>query len=76
MLYKAPTESALFLLRDVLKFGNDLSEPIINEAAKLCEEVIFPTNADGDNGCEKGVFTDIQVPYSFHEAYKKFSEGG
>ena len=21
-------------------------------------------------------FTDIQVPYSFHEAYKKFSEGG
>ena len=76
MQYKAPTESALFLLRDVLKFDNDLSEPIINEAAKLCEEVIFPTNADGDNGCEKGVFTDIQVPYSFHDAYKKFSEGG
>ena len=46
MIYKAPTESALFLLQNVLKFDNDLSEPIINEAAKLCEEVIFPTNAD------------------------------
>jgi alkylation response protein AidB-like acyl-CoA dehydrogenase len=76
MKYKAPTESALFLLRDVLKFDNDLSEPIINEAAKLCEEVIFPTNAAGDLGCEKGVFSDIQVPPSFYEPYKKFSEGG
>jgi alkylation response protein AidB-like acyl-CoA dehydrogenase len=76
MHYKAPTESALFLLRDVLKFDNDLSEPIINEAAKLCEEVIFPTNADGDNGCELGVFEHVNVPYSFHKAYEEFSKGG
>jgi len=76
MHYKAPTESALFLLRDVLKFDNDLSEPIINEAAKLCEEVIFPTNADGDNGCELGVFEPVNVPYSFHKAYEEFSKGG
>lgn len=76
MKYKAPTESALFLLRDVLKFDNDLSEPILTEAAKLCEEVIFPTNASGDLGCERGVFTEVQVPQSFYEPYKKFSEGG
>jgi alkylation response protein AidB-like acyl-CoA dehydrogenase len=76
MKYKAPTESALFLLRDVLKFDNDLSEPILNEAAKLCEEVIFPTNAAGDLGCERGVFTEVQVPQSFYKPYKKFSEGG
>ena len=76
MKYAAPVDSALFLLKDVLKFDNELSEPIIAEAAKLCEEVVFPTNADGDNGCQKGVFVPIEVPYSFHEAYKKFSEGG
>jgi len=76
MKYKAPTESALFLLRDVLKFDNDLTEPILDEAAKLCEEVIFPTNASGDLGCERGVFTEVQVPQSFYEPYKKFSEGG
>ena len=76
MKYKAPTESALFLLRDVLKFDNDLSEPILNEAAKLCEEVIFPTNADGDNGCELGVFEPVNVPYSFHKAYDEFAKGG
>ena len=34
MKYKAPTESALFLLHDVLKIENDLAEPILNEAAK------------------------------------------
>ena len=76
MKYAAPVDSALFLLKDVLKFDNELSEPIIAEAAKLCEEVVFPTNADGDNGCQKGVFVPIEVPYSFHDAYKKFSEGG
>jgi alkylation response protein AidB-like acyl-CoA dehydrogenase len=76
MKYKAPTESALFLLRDVLKFDNDLSEPIINEAAKLCEEIIFPTNPDGDNGCELGVFEPVNVPHSFHKAYEEFSKGG
>jgi len=76
MKYKAPTDSALFLLRDVLKFDNDLSEPIINEAAKLCEEVIFPTNADGDHGCELGVFEPVNVPFSFHKVYEEFSKGG
>jgi len=76
MKYKAPTESSLFLLRDVLKFDNDLSEPILNEAAKLCEEVIFPTNADGDRGCELGVFEDVHVPGTFHKAYREFIKGG
>jgi len=76
MKYAAPADSALFLLRDVLKFDNELTEPIIAEAAKLCEEVIFPTNADGDHGCERGVFNDIVVPGTFHKAYEEFSKGG
>jgi len=76
MKYAAPADSALFLLRDVLKFDNELTEPIIAEAAKLCEEVIFPTNADGDHGCERGVFSDILVPGTFHKAYEEFSKGG
>ena len=46
MIYKAPVDSSIFLLKDVLKFDNELTEPILTEAAKLCEEVIFPTNAD------------------------------
>ena len=76
MRYRAPTESALFLLRDVLKFDNELTAPILDEAARLCEEVIFPTNSDGDDGCGKTVFSDIVVPFSFQKAYKEFSKGG
>jgi len=76
MKYAAPVDSALFLLKDVLKFDNELSEPILTEAAKLCEEVIFPTNADGDHGCEIGVFEPVNVPFSFHKAYEEFTKGG
>ena len=53
MQYKAPLDSTLFLLRDVLKFDNDLLEPILTEAAKLCEETIAPTNQEADkDGCQ------------------------
>jgi hypothetical protein len=89
MKYTAPVESTTFLLRDVLKFDNELTEPILTEAAKLCEEVIAPTNQEGDwRGCKLSQktpefpFTDpiepmkVHVPECFHEPWKKFKEGG
>ena len=55
MQYKAPVDSTLFLLRDVLKFDDELLEPILTEIAKLSEESIAPTNAIGDiEGCKIG----------------------
>lgn len=85
MKYTAPVESTTFLLRDVLKFDNELTEPILSEAAKLCEEVIAPTNQEGDRlGCHK-IFQSasgqetvdtVEVPRCFHEPWKKFKEGG
>ena len=64
--YKAPVEDTLFLLYDVLKlenFGNlpgfadaprDVVEAVLNEGAKLCEEVIQPLNVVGDTvGCKR-----------------------
>jgi len=87
MKYKAPLDSTLFLLRDVLGFDNDLAEPVLTEAAKLCEEVIAPTNQKGDEeGCKykagwlwdngKRDAPTVSVPYAFHEPWKKFKEGG
>jgi alkylation response protein AidB-like acyl-CoA dehydrogenase len=91
MHYKAPLDSTLFLLRDVLKFDNELLEPILTEIAKLSEEEIAPTNQEGDyQGCfmKKELSEDknnlrniittgnVQVPKCFHEPYKKFAEGG
>lgn len=78
MNYKAPIESTLFLLRDVLKFDNDLLEPILTEAAKLCEEEIAPTNQIGDiEGC---VYVKeenkVKTPEAFKAPYKAFTEGG
>ena len=78
MQYKAPVDSTLFLLRDVLKFDNELLEPILGEIAKLSEETIAPTNQIGDiEGCkyvkeEK----EVRTPAAFKEAYKAFTEGG
>ncbi len=77
MKYTAPVESTTFLLRDVLKFDNELTEPILTEAAKLCEEVIAPTNQSGDKlGCERFVDGTVTTPWIFRDAWKKFKEGG
>lgn len=78
MHYKAPIESTLFLLKNVLGFDNELTEPILTEAAKLCEETIAPTNQEGDRmRCHRSdIDGGIKVPFIFHEPYKKFCEGG
>ena len=76
MQYKAPLDSTLFLLRDVLKFDNELTEPILSEAAKLCEETIAPTNQEADAyGCARKDNV-VHVPECFHKPYKQFAEGG
>jgi alkylation response protein AidB-like acyl-CoA dehydrogenase len=77
MKYTAPIESTTFLLRDVLKFDNELTEPILTEAAKLCEEVIAPTNQAGDDeGCYRTSSGNVEVSQIFEEPWKKFKEGG
>lgn len=77
MKYTAPLDSTLFLLRDVLGFENENTEAILTEAAKLCEDVIAPTNQEGDKfGCFYDALNGVMVPECFHEPYKKFSEGG
>jgi alkylation response protein AidB-like acyl-CoA dehydrogenase len=83
MKYTAPLASTLFLLRDVLGFNNENTEAILTEAAKLCEDVIAPTNQIGDKkGCWFGTAepgskeTGVLVPDEFHEPWKQFTEGG
>jgi alkylation response protein AidB-like acyl-CoA dehydrogenase len=78
MQYKAPVDSTLFLLRDVLKFDNELTEPILTEIAKLSEETIAPTNQIGDiEGCKYVKEENkVKTPEAFKEPYKAFAEGG
>jgi alkylation response protein AidB-like acyl-CoA dehydrogenase len=86
--YKAPLRDMRFVLYELMngdkitalkgyeEFSRDLVDPVLEEAAKMCEEVLQPINRSGDEeGCrlENGV---VYTPKGFKEAYKQFREGG
>ena len=88
--YKAPVEDISFILYDLLNAqqlaelpvyadaSEDMFRAVIDEAAKLAEQVLQPINASGDQeGCtfdpeQKTVTT----PSGFIEAYETYQEGG
>jgi len=87
-IYNAPMDDIRFILHDVLKAetlteiseyeeaSSELVDQILDEGAKLCENVLFPINQSGDGeGCklEDGVVT---TPKGFKEAYNEFIQGG
>ena len=87
-VYNAPLDNIRFILNDVLDAGAvsklpghedatpDLIDSILEEGAKICEEVLFPVNQSGDKeGCalENGV---VRTPKGFKEAYQTFADGG
>src|SRR5829696_6151601 len=87
--YKAPVEDVLFLLNDVFQIERhnnlgsfadatpDLIEAILNEGAKLCEEVLAPLNRTGDlEGCRRHDDGRVTTPTGFKEAYDAFAQGG
>jgi alkylation response protein AidB-like acyl-CoA dehydrogenase len=86
--YKAPLRDMQFVMYDLLQVDRmpdmrgwesaapDLVSAVLEEAGKLCEEVLFPLNRSGDEeGCtyENGV---VRTPKGFKEAYKAFTDGG
>ncbi|MCB1885728.1 MAG: acyl-CoA dehydrogenase C-terminal domain-containing protein [Geminicoccaceae bacterium] len=87
--YKAPLDEIGFVLFDVLGYetavrplpgfgeaGADLVRPALEEAGRLCEEVLLPLNRGGDEeGCrfENGV---VRTPDGFKAAYDAFAAGG
>jgi butyryl-CoA dehydrogenase len=86
--YKAPLRDMRFVLFELMEgdriaslpgyeeFTRDLIDPVLEEAAKICEEVLHPINRSGDEeGCafENGV---VRTPKGFPEAYRLFREGG
>ncbi len=86
--YDAPVKDYKFLIHDVFdiqRFADlevfkeaspDLIDAVLEEAAKLTENVFQPINQSGDaEGCvlQNGVVT---TPKGFKEAYEQFREGG
>ncbi len=88
-IYKAPVESVLFLLRDVLgyeRYSNlagfsdaplDTVEAILGAAARFTEDVLQPLNRVGDiEGCRRNDDGSVTTPTGFKEAYREFAEAG
>ncbi|KZZ61129.1 acyl-CoA dehydrogenase [Oleiphilus sp. HI0125] len=79
-----------FVLFEVLKAGNianieqfadateDMQRAVLEEAAKLAENVLQPINASGDReGCVYDPEAKtVKTPSGFKEAYKTYQEGG
>jgi alkylation response protein AidB-like acyl-CoA dehydrogenase len=76
VLHELHDSTALTGLRGLEDVSPDLMDSILEEAAKLAEEVLLPINASGDEaGCvlENGV---VRTPKGFKEAYDMFRSGG
>ena len=86
--YKAPLRDQKFVLNDLLNVQQysdlegfsdasaDIVDAILEEGAKLCENVLAPLNKIGDvQGCtlKDGVVT---TPDGFKDAYAQMTEGG
>ena len=86
--YKAPLRDMRFVLFELMggddlaslpgyeEFTRDLIDPVLEEAAKVCEQVLHPLNRTGDEeGChyENGT---VRTPKGFKEAYDTFRDGG
>ena len=87
--YKAPVDSAIFLLENVLNFKGyaqlpgfgDLTEEtlgqIVGEAAHVWEEQAVPLNQVGDrDGCVRHPDSSVTTPPGFAKAYRAIAEGG
>lgn len=87
-VYDAPLRDMRFVLNEqfvddgfgdipaLSEFTPDLTDAVLEEAARFCREVLLPLNRSGDEeGChfENGV---VRTPAGFQEAYRQFAEGG
>ncbi|MCO4842324.1 MAG: acyl-CoA dehydrogenase [Yoonia sp.] len=88
MPYRAPVNDYRFLLENVVGFAQvaatdrfteatpDLTDAILTEAGKMCEEVLYPLNRNGDlhpARLENGV---VRTSPGFSDGYQAIAEGG
>ncbi len=87
--YSAPVEDVQFLLTHVFgweRYANlpgfsdatpDVVEAVLQESAKLCEEVLQPLNVSGDReGCKRQPDGSVTTPKGFKQAYDAYAQGG
>jgi len=88
-IYNAPLHDIRFVLHELLtverlshlpgfeEATRDLIDPVLEEGAKICQDVLFPLNQSGDQeGCTRHEDGSVTTPKGFIEAYQTFCEGG
>jgi len=88
-IYKAPMDDIKFVLHDVIgveklseyegyeEATRDLVDAVLEEGARLCEEVLQPLNLSGDQeGCTWHEDGAVTTPKGFKEAYQQYIENG
>ncbi len=85
--FKAPLRDIRFLVHDVYDFaahyaatghdeiGRDLIDPVLEEAARFCENVLDPTRVEGDEIGSKLVDGNVITPPSYKAAMQAIREG-
>ncbi len=85
--YRAPLDDYGFVFNHVLPQNlidalpnaaqnRELTEALWNEAAKLCQDVLFPLNQVGDKQGLRYENGEVRTPTGFKEAYRQYVEGG
>jgi alkylation response protein AidB-like acyl-CoA dehydrogenase len=86
--YRAPLEDMRFVLTDVIDVDQVSRLPgyedataevllaVLEEGARLCEEVLAPLNQSGDAEGARFENGQVRTPAGFKEAYRQYVEGG
>jgi alkylation response protein AidB-like acyl-CoA dehydrogenase len=88
-IYKAPVDEVLFILNDVLGFGQlgnlpgfaettpDTVAAVLGAGANFAEGVLQPLNRVGDtDGCTRNPDGSVTTPAGFRDAFREFAAGG
>ncbi|MEM7406683.1 MAG: acyl-CoA dehydrogenase C-terminal domain-containing protein [Pseudomonadota bacterium] len=87
--YSAPVDDLRFVLNELHDAGSrfaalpgfedatqDLTDAVLGEAAKVCENVLFPSNQNGDETGARFDNGKVTLPEGFAEGYKALTDGG
>lgn len=88
MSYQAPIKDMLFVLQELVAideitaiegfkdFGVDTASAVMEEAGKLCSEVLAPLNWTGDLHPSTWSQGEVTLSPGFKAAYQQFTDGG